>query len=347
MPQTSITINSPIEKVWQYFITPANWEKWWSGGLLSFSPEPKAGAKMIWKVGLPSTIVKFVEEEYLEIEDQWMLTIFEFRYQGENRTLFKIYFEARGGASFNDGGQSHLNSCAISLDKFKRLLEGEEFGKEAVEEHAEVTEVHEKFKCDICGNYIVDIEGYLLNLEEIVSSKNFWEKFVPYSADEGGLNKVVDEVTSRVKPWLVCNSCFNLFNNVDYKTAKKNYLLYKKGSYDSRTGIGGKYKLNLHFDFPKPSFIRGVKVCKVCKHRSVYEKLDINLTCDNCGHSEWGKILTLTLSTIILGFIGYKLVTAESFQANIPGWFIIIYSGFTALFCGYSLFRAFKGLFVR
>jgi hypothetical protein len=55
-----------------------------------------------------------------------MSTTFTFELKGKGKTVFRIQESSpKGGASFNDGGASHLSQLNSCLAKFKNYLESE------------------------------------------------------------------------------------------------------------------------------------------------------------------------------------------------------------------------------
>ncbi|MFN8375071.1 MAG: SRPBCC family protein [Anaerolineae bacterium] len=126
MLRAEIKVNQSPQKVWKYFTYPTYWEKWWGGPLKGVTPSWQKGASLQWGLGGSSTIVDLVPQQRMEIGGAWMNTTFSFTAADSGSTVVAIEEGApKGGASFSDGGRTHLAQLNTSLQKFKAIVEHE------------------------------------------------------------------------------------------------------------------------------------------------------------------------------------------------------------------------------
>lgn len=92
-----------------------------------------------------------------------------------------------------------------------------------------------KARCPITKEQIESGFGYLLTTAQVVSSKKYWDmvmtepETLSYSVShfknqESGTkmrNLIFEKYSSVDKPWMISDSCINLFENIDKKTAKE------------------------------------------------------------------------------------------------------------------------------
>jgi len=76
----------------------------------------------LWPSGDRSTLEECIERKTLRIGGTFVSDTYELTPQGDDTEL-RFYFEARGGASFSDGGAAHLAACRQRLLRLKGLLE--------------------------------------------------------------------------------------------------------------------------------------------------------------------------------------------------------------------------------
>lgn len=124
MLNAEITIERSPEIVWAYFTEPRNWEKWWGGGLKA--AQWREGGKLEWALGGSSPIEAITPGRMVQIAGGWMSTTFTFEPKGSGKTVVRMQESSpKGGASFSDGGASHLAQLNASLKKLKEHIESE------------------------------------------------------------------------------------------------------------------------------------------------------------------------------------------------------------------------------
>lgn len=124
MLNAEITIERSPEIVWAYFTEPRNWEKWWGGGLKA--AQWREGGKLEWALGGSSPIEAITPGRMIQIAGSWMSTTFTFEPKGSGKTVVRMQESSpKGGASFSDGGASHLAQLSASLKKLKEHIESE------------------------------------------------------------------------------------------------------------------------------------------------------------------------------------------------------------------------------
>ena len=105
MINVSITIERPVDIVWDYFTTPGNWSKWYGGGLKKVIPRWQNGATLAWELGGGSIIESFVTKEHIIISGSVMDTTYAFKEIGPESTLVDIQLsDPKPGMVFTDGG---------------------------------------------------------------------------------------------------------------------------------------------------------------------------------------------------------------------------------------------------
>lgn len=91
-----------------------------------------------------------------------------------------------------------------------------------------------KAKCPITKEQIEDGFGYLLTTAQVIASKKYWDmvmtepETLSYSVShfknqESGTQMrslIFQKYSSIDKPWMISDSCINLFDNIDKKSAK-------------------------------------------------------------------------------------------------------------------------------
>jgi hypothetical protein len=124
MPGTSIVIASPLEDVWSFLTTADNWQAFHGAALTHVVPGWQRGATLTWSNGSTSNLEECIDRKTLRLCSTFMSSTFELEPQGDDTEL-RYYFEARGGASFSDGGSAHLAAYRENLLRLKGLLEDE------------------------------------------------------------------------------------------------------------------------------------------------------------------------------------------------------------------------------
>jgi len=124
MPSTSIVIARPLEDVWSFLTTERNWQAFHGAALAQVVPGWQRGATLVWSDGSTSRLEECIERKTLRTCGTFMGSTFELTPQGDDTEL-RYYFEARGGASFTDGGSAHLATYREGLLRLKGLLEDE------------------------------------------------------------------------------------------------------------------------------------------------------------------------------------------------------------------------------
>jgi hypothetical protein len=93
-----------------------------------------------------------------------------------------------------------------------------------------------KARCPITREPIESGYGYLLTTSQVVSSKKYWDMvmtepetmsytvshFRNVSSGTQMRNMIFEKYSSIEKPWMVSDSCINLFENIDKTAAREN-----------------------------------------------------------------------------------------------------------------------------
>ena len=93
-----------------------------------------------------------------------------------------------------------------------------------------------KARCPITKEPIESGFGYLLTTSQVVTSKKYWDMImtepetISYSVShfknqESGTKMrslIFEKYSSVEKPWMISDSCINLFENIDRKSAREN-----------------------------------------------------------------------------------------------------------------------------
>jgi hypothetical protein len=91
-----------------------------------------------------------------------------------------------------------------------------------------------KARCPITKEPIESGFGYLLTTSQVVASKKYWDMimtepetmsytvshFKNHTSGTQMRNMIFEKYSSVAKPWMISDSCINLFENVDKSTAK-------------------------------------------------------------------------------------------------------------------------------
>ncbi|MEO0247754.1 MAG: hypothetical protein ABIM20_07250 [candidate division WOR-3 bacterium] len=125
MIKASVRINCPIDIVWNYFLTPSNWEKWWGGKIKKVVPRWQENCEIEWGSGEVSRIIVFSPKNVVVISGAWMDTTYNFQAVGNTETIVEIIEKPKRGAYFTDGGLAERIRLESSLQKLKMLIEEE------------------------------------------------------------------------------------------------------------------------------------------------------------------------------------------------------------------------------
>lgn len=93
-----------------------------------------------------------------------------------------------------------------------------------------------KAKCPITKEQIENGFGYLLTTAQVIASKKYWDMIMTepetlsysvshFKNQESGTRMrslIFEKYSSVEKPWMISDSCINLFENIDKKSAKDN-----------------------------------------------------------------------------------------------------------------------------
>ena len=93
-----------------------------------------------------------------------------------------------------------------------------------------------KARCPITKEQIESGFGYLLTTAQVVASKKYWDMIMTepetlsysvshFKNQESGTRMrslIFEKYSSVEKPWIISDSCINLFDNIDKKSAKDN-----------------------------------------------------------------------------------------------------------------------------
>ena len=124
MFKAKITIKRSPEVVWDYFIEPKNWEKWWGGGLKS--AQWHQGGNLEWALGGSSPIQAITPGKMVQTLGNMMDTTFTFEPEKSGETTVRIQQSSpKRGASFSDGGVAHLATLNSNLNKLRDHIESE------------------------------------------------------------------------------------------------------------------------------------------------------------------------------------------------------------------------------
>jgi hypothetical protein len=92
-----------------------------------------------------------------------------------------------------------------------------------------------KARCPITKEPIENGFGYLITTSQVVASRKYWDMimtepetmsytvshFKNHSSGTQMRNMIFEKYSSVAKPWMISDSCINLFENVDKKAAKE------------------------------------------------------------------------------------------------------------------------------
>jgi hypothetical protein len=93
-----------------------------------------------------------------------------------------------------------------------------------------------KARCPITKEQIEKGFGYLLTTAQVIASKKYWDMIMTepetlsysvshFKNQESGTRMrslIFEKYSSVEKPWIISDSCINLFDNIDKKSAKDN-----------------------------------------------------------------------------------------------------------------------------
>jgi hypothetical protein len=93
-----------------------------------------------------------------------------------------------------------------------------------------------KARCPITKEQIESGFGYLLTTAQVIASKKYWDMIMTepetlsysvshFKNQESGTRMrslIFEKYSSIDKPWMISDSCINLFDNIDKKSAKDN-----------------------------------------------------------------------------------------------------------------------------
>lgn len=93
-----------------------------------------------------------------------------------------------------------------------------------------------KARCPITKEQIESGFGYLLTTAQVIASKKYWDMIMTepetlsysvshFKNQESGTQMrtlIFEKYSSVEKPWMISDSCINLFENIDKKSAKDN-----------------------------------------------------------------------------------------------------------------------------
>lgn len=93
-----------------------------------------------------------------------------------------------------------------------------------------------KARCPITKESIESGFGYLLTTAQVITSKKYWDMIMTepetmsysvshFKNQQSGTqmrNLIFEKYSNVEKPWMISDSCINLFENIDKKSAKEN-----------------------------------------------------------------------------------------------------------------------------
>jgi hypothetical protein len=117
-PSTTVSINIsyPIDVVWEYFVEPQNWIKWW-GAMMSV--QWQKGGVIEWEDGGISTIDEILPKKGVKLSGYWVDHYITFVQLDQNNTEFSFTDVAKN-CNF---GPNHNYDLYMSLKKFKEIIE--------------------------------------------------------------------------------------------------------------------------------------------------------------------------------------------------------------------------------
>lgn len=121
--RAKVAIQAKREDVWVVFTDPRTWEAWYGGVLQSVDPAWQAGAKLIWKMGPPSTILDIVPQDHVVLHGGSFKTTWKFSDQG-GQTLVEMEKDFRGGTLVVTDPSAQERMANDDVAGLKKYIEG-------------------------------------------------------------------------------------------------------------------------------------------------------------------------------------------------------------------------------
>lgn len=126
MISTTRTIDRPIEVVWDYYVNPGNWIKWYGIELKSVTPAWEAGAELIWAMASPSTLKRINVKREIELSGDSGDVVFKFESPDASTTTLEVVIMAPGDIISSPYSTAAIQSqWERTLNIFKFCIESE------------------------------------------------------------------------------------------------------------------------------------------------------------------------------------------------------------------------------
>ena len=123
MNTVAVTVEKPIQEVWDFFTDLPKWKSWWGVAPTNVTPGWQTGSTLLFESGEENDLTVTPLKE-IRISSRWLKNIYRFEAVTPTSTHVKYEFSVRGGASFSDEGLGHMREMVSTLRKFKRAAEG-------------------------------------------------------------------------------------------------------------------------------------------------------------------------------------------------------------------------------
>lgn len=122
MINAEIIINKPLDIVWDFYINPKNWGKWWLKGIKKVIPGWEEDAVVQWADDSECSVWSITPKKIVQLNSQWMRTTFKFSAVSEG-TLLQVKLDARWEKGFDDRGVVERAELSSALKKLKESIE--------------------------------------------------------------------------------------------------------------------------------------------------------------------------------------------------------------------------------
>jgi uncharacterized protein YndB with AHSA1/START domain len=136
--KVEITVQRSLQEVWEFFTIPSNWDKWWGGTLTKVEPGWQNGAKLIWALGRPTTILNIIPQKKIEFESTWAKGVWTFTATNSNST--QLTFEEKHVKGATIDPKKWQDEKSSVLLKFKQCVESESPSPEKKDMSASIDE---------------------------------------------------------------------------------------------------------------------------------------------------------------------------------------------------------------
>ncbi|MEW6089164.1 MAG: hypothetical protein AB1498_12765 [bacterium] len=122
MVKVEAGINKSLNEVWDFFLNPGNWGKWWPRGIKKIIPGWEEDAVIYWSDGSECNVWSITPKKIVQFNTQWMRTTFKFNAADEGM-IMQIKLDARWEKGFSGRGIAERTELAGALSKFKDYVE--------------------------------------------------------------------------------------------------------------------------------------------------------------------------------------------------------------------------------